>query len=223
VFNVETLAALPAIVLNRGGTTLLATLGRELRNPGVHEVEVATTLRELVQEIGGGLRSGEAIGAILPGGPSSGFLRADELDVTLEREALAAAGSGLGCAVVRVYGEGECIACALYEQLSFLADSCCGACPPCRMETAMLVRLLAQIRAGGPAALIGKLPEVVAFAGGQGGRCSLIGMPSLPVSSALQRFPEQFAHHAEFGRCMGTHDREDRDVGSPAAQAQIRV
>jgi hypothetical protein len=91
------------------------------------------------------------------------------------------------------------------------------------METSMLVRLLDQIRAGGPAALIGKLEEVVAFAGGQGGRCSLIGMPSLPLSSALRRFPDHFGYHAEFGACKPRHDEGDQHVGSTAAQAPIRI
>jgi NADH:ubiquinone oxidoreductase subunit F (NADH-binding) len=132
---------------------------------------------------------------------------------------MAAAGSALGCAVVRVYGEDQCMACALREQLSFLADSCCGACPPCRMETSMLVRLLDQIRGGGPAALIGKLEEVVGFAAGQGGRCSLISMPALPVSSALRLFPEHFEHHAEFGVCKERNHEEAQHVGSPSTQA----
>jgi NADH:ubiquinone oxidoreductase subunit F (NADH-binding) len=234
VFNVETLAALPAIVLHGGawyrgltgadeGATLLATLGPELRAPGVHEVLPTTTLRALVEEIGGGLRSGEPIGAVLPGGPSSGFLCAEELEIALDRDALAAVGSSLGCAVVRVYADGDCMACALREQLSFLAGACCGACPPCRMETSMLVRLLDQIRAGGPAALIGKLEEVVAFARDKGGRCSVIGMPVLPLSSVLARFPDDFAHHAEFGRCKDRPKREDQHVGSPGAQAQVRI
>jgi hypothetical protein len=91
------------------------------------------------------------------------------------------------------------------------------------METSMLVRLLDQIRGGGPAALIGKLEEVVAFASSQGGRCSLIAMPALPVASAVRRFPGDFSHHAEFGTCPAPQAKEDCRVGSPVAPAQVRI
>jgi NADH:ubiquinone oxidoreductase subunit F (NADH-binding) len=175
VLNVETLAVLPEILEHGGAAyrrhpTILATLPDELRRPGVHRVALGISLRALLEDVGGGLRDGREIRAVLPGGPSSGFLGREELDLPLDADRLAAAGSSLGCAAVRVYAREACMACALREQLDFLAGACCGQCPPCRMETAMLVRLLDTVLAGGPPALLDKLDEVLDFAAGQGGR-----------------------------------------------------
>jgi NADH:ubiquinone oxidoreductase subunit F (NADH-binding) len=159
---------------------------------------------------------------VLPGGPSSGFLGREELDLPLDADRLAAAGSSLGCAAVRVYAREACMACALREQLDFLAGACCGQCPPCRMETAMLVRLLDTVLAGGPPALLDKLDEVLDFAAGQGGRCSVISMPARPVRSALARFPADFAHHVKHGTCP-PQTKEERRVGTAAPKAEVRI
>jgi NADH:ubiquinone oxidoreductase subunit F (NADH-binding) len=149
--NVETLAAIPSIV-SRGpdwyrslGTpespgTMLFTLGDEMRNPGVYELEIGVRLSELLQHYGGGLSSEAPVKAVLPGGPSSGFLTADQLEITLDHTALREAGSALGCGIVRVYDSSSCLVEVLYEIMSFFARECCGQCPSCRMETSMLVR-----------------------------------------------------------------------------------
>jgi NADH-quinone oxidoreductase subunit F len=212
VLNVETAASL-AVIFREGpdwyrglgtGTspgTLLCTLGDELERPGVYEVEFGTSLRDLITTLGGPLRSGREIGAVLPGGPSSGFLTADELDVPLDHASIRALGSALGCAVFSVLGEDECVVERLLEICQFFAREQCGQCPPCRMETNLLAKLVGQIQGGGAAALIDKLPEVVDFANGQGGICSLIGMPRLPVYTAVQKFRPDFEHHAAHGAC----------------------
>jgi NADH-quinone oxidoreductase subunit F len=217
VLNVETAASL-AVIFREGpewyrnlgtGTspgTLLCTLGDELESPGVYEVEFGTTIRQMLATYGGPLRSGQAIRAVLPGGPSSGFLTADELDIPLDHESIRGHGSALGCAVFTVMGADECVLERLLEICEFFAREQCGQCPPCRMETNMLARLVSQIRGGAPLALIDKLCEVVDFANGQGGICSLIGMPRLPVYSAVQKFRPDFSHHAAHGVCApGKH------------------
>lgn len=213
VGNVETLAVLPRIAALGGdwyrslGTadspgTMLFTLGDEMSVPGVHELELGTPLRELLEAHGGGLRNGRAVRAVLPGGPSSGFLTADQLDVPLEHAALQAAGSALGCGVVRVFDDRTCIVEVLEEIVGFFAAESCGQCPACRMETGLLARLVGQTRAGsGNAALLDKLPEVLDFAATKGGMCSLIAMPGPPVRSALARFRSDFEHHLEHGCC----------------------
>ena len=123
---------------------------------------------------------------MLPGGPSSGFLTPHQLDVPLTYERLREAGSALGCGVVRVFGASACIVEVLDELMGFFQRECCGQCPPCRMETGLLARLVGQLRAGaGNAQLLEKLPEVLDFAQAQGGKCSFIGMPGPPVRSAL--------------------------------------
>jgi NADH-quinone oxidoreductase subunit F len=212
VMNVETAATL-AVIFREGpdwyrnlGTdsssgTLLCTLGDELERPGVYEVEFGTNVRKMLATHGGPLRSGLPIRAVLPGGPSSGFLAAHELDVPLDHESIRGLGSALGCAVFNVMGEDTCVLERLFEICEFFAREQCGQCPPCRMETNMLVKLVGQIRGGAPGVLIDKLPEVVDFANGQGGICSLIGMPRLPVYSAVQKFRADFEYHALHGVC----------------------
>jgi NADH:ubiquinone oxidoreductase subunit F (NADH-binding) len=215
VMNVETAATL-AVIFREGpdwyrelGTdsspgTLLCTLGPELEHPGIYEVEFGTSVREALGSHGGQLRSGQPIRAVLPGGPSSGFLRADELDVPLDHESIRHLGSAIGCAVFSVMGEDECVLERLLEICEFFAHEQCGQCPPCRMETNMLAKLIGQIKDGAPSVLVDKLSEVVDFANGQGGICSLIGMPRLPVYSAVHKFRQDFDHHALRGACALT-------------------
>jgi NADH:ubiquinone oxidoreductase subunit F (NADH-binding) len=139
---------------------------------------------------------------VLPGGPSSGFLTPDQLDVPLTYEALRGVGSAIGCGVVRVFGASACVVEVLHELMSFFQRESCGQCPPCRMETGLLARLVGQIQAGkGNPELLAKLPEVLDFAQQQGGICSFIAMPGPPVRSALSLFPGDFASHLESGTC----------------------
>jgi NADH-quinone oxidoreductase subunit F len=213
VSNVETLATFPRILTYGAewyrslGTadspgTMLFTLGEEMVAPGIYELELGTPLRVLIEDCGGGLRSHRSLRAVLPGGPSSGFLTKDEIDVPLEHSALKARGSALGCGVVHVYDDSECMVEVLEGIAKFFAAECCGQCPPCRMETGLLQRLIGQTRAGtGNAALLDKLPEVLDFAADKGGFCSLITMPGPPVRSAIQRFRSDFEHHIQFGGC----------------------
>ena len=100
-----------------------------------------------------------------------------------------------------VLGEDECVVERLLKICEFFAREQCGQCPPCRMETNMLAKLVGQIAGGAPGVLIDKLPEVVDFANGQGGICSLIGMPRLPVYSGVQKFRPDFEYHAAHGSC----------------------
>jgi NADH:ubiquinone oxidoreductase subunit F (NADH-binding) len=181
---------------------MLFTLGSEMAVPGVHELELGTPLRRLLEDHGGGLRNGRTIRAVLPGGPSSGFLGADQLDVPLEHASLLAAGSALGCGVVRAFDDRTCIVEVLEEIVRFFAAESCGQCPACRMETGLLARLVGQTRAGaGNPELLDKLPEVLDFDATKGGLCSLIAMPGPPVRSALARFRADFEHHLEHGCC----------------------
>jgi NADH-quinone oxidoreductase subunit F len=182
--------------------TMLFTLGPEMAAPGIYELELGTPLRHLIEVCGGGLRSGEAVRFVLPGGPSSGLLTPEQLDVPLTYEALQAAGSAIGCGVVRVFGESACVVEVLHELMTFFQRECCGQCPPCRMETGLLARVVGQIQAGaGNPVLLGKLPEILDFAQQQGGLCSFIAMPGPPVRSALALFPGDFASHIESGSC----------------------
>ncbi|MBM2809759.1 MAG: dehydrogenase (quinone) [Chloroflexi bacterium] len=212
VNNVETFAYVPSIVLNGPelfrsvGTednpgTMLFTLPPNLNRPGVVELPVGTSLRELIEVHGGGLASGRAVKAVLPGGPSSGFLKPVDLDVAMDRKALQERGSTLGCGVLRVIEEGQCIVEIVDEIAQFFARESCGQCPTCMMATGTLSRIIGQIQKGsGAQALLDQIPKLGAFAKGKG-FCSLITMPIPPLTSAIALFPEDFAYHIEHHVC----------------------
>ncbi|MBI3940988.1 MAG: SLBB domain-containing protein [Acidobacteria bacterium] len=213
VHNVETLANVPFIAregadsYRRVGTagspgTLLFYLNEEFTHPGVYELPFGTRLRHLVEQLGGGLKSGRRIRAILPGGPSTAFLPADKLDLPLDHKSFLEAGSLLGCGNVRLIPEGDCMVKAALDAAKFFARESCGKCPQCRMETNAFVIILDKILAGNAAAaLLPQLEAIAAFSRGKGD-CGLIHMAAAPVLSAVKHFSDDFAAHLE-GRACG--------------------
>ncbi len=211
VNNVETLANLAPIILNgaqwyRGfGTeessgTMLYSMNEEWARPGVYELPYGAREGELVEELAGGLKQGARLRAILPGGPSSGFLLPD-LDRPLSPEALKAAGSNIGCGVMRGYAEGTCMMDAALEVARFFEKECCGQCPACRMETSALATLMSKVHQGQvPAAALDQISKLLDFNKGKG-NCSLVNMPGPPLLSALKLFPEDFQSHLNGGNC----------------------
>jgi NADH-quinone oxidoreductase subunit F len=212
VNNVETFALVPAIVARGGdwfrsqGTadnpgTMLFTLPANLNRPGVVELPVGTTLRELLEVHGGGLKSGKGIKAVLPGGPSSGFLSGDDLDVPMDRPPLVERGSTLGCGVLRIVEEGECIVEVADEIAQFFARESCGQCPACQMVTNNLATMISRFKQGnGSMQMLDQIPKLAAFGKGKG-FCSLISMPIAPLSSAGRLFGSDFEYHLEHGTC----------------------
>jgi NADH-quinone oxidoreductase subunit F len=212
VNNVETLANVPPIVARgtkwyRGfGTadspgTMIFSLNDEVRRPGVYELPFGTPLRFLIDDCGGGTRDGKKIKAILPGGPSSAFLSAEQLDVALDHSSVRTAGSSIGCGVVRILTEGSCVVEEILRIAEFFAAESCGQCPACRMETNMLATLLKKVQqGGGAAALLDQFGKVIAFNKGKG-FCNLINMPGPPIESALKLFRADFDFHLVNGRC----------------------
>ena len=203
VNNVETLANV-APILARGPEwyrsfgagespgTMLFSLGDEMERPGVYELPFGTPLRYLLEECGGGLKEGKRVKAILPGGPSSGFLRPENLDVPLDHASLRDAGSSIGCGVVKVLAEGDSVLDEVARIADFFARESCGQCPACRMETNMLAALLRKVQQGqGNDALVEQFGKVLEFNRGKG-FCSLIHMPGPPIESAVRLFPEEF-------------------------------
>ena len=203
VNNVETLANIAPIVakgpdwFRSFGTaespgTMIFSLGDEMERPGVYELPLGTPLRHLLEECGGGVKGGKPIKAILPGGPSSAFLRPENLDLPLDHDSLREAGSSVGCGVVKVLTEGDSVLDEVARIADFFAKESCGQCPACRMETNMLVALLKKIQQGeGNDALVEQFGKVIAFNQGKG-FCSLINMPGPPIESAVRLFPEEF-------------------------------
>lgn len=203
VNNVETLANIAPIVARgpewyrsfgsgKSPGTMIFSLGEEMERPGVYELPLGTPLRYLLEECGGGLKGGRRIKAVLPGGPSSGFLPPEGLDVPLDHASLRNAGSSIGCGVVKVLAEGDSVLDELARIADFFAKESCGQCPACRMETNMLAALLGKVRQGqGSDALVEQMGKVLEFNRGKG-FCSLIHMPGPPIESAVRLFPEEF-------------------------------
>jgi len=211
VNNVETLANVPLIARNgavwfrQHGTpespgTMIFCLGDEMNHPGAYELPFGAPLRRLYEDIGGGLKDGKKLQAVLPGGPSCAFLTPDQLDVPLDPESLRAAGSTLGCGVMRFYPEGACMVEETLRIAQFFARESCGQCPACRMETSMLAAMLERIHTGkADAALFDQFQKILDFNHGKG-YCALIHMPGPPVMSALQLFRQDFEFHLQHGR-----------------------
>jgi NADH:ubiquinone oxidoreductase subunit F (NADH-binding) len=217
VQNVETAAHLPFIVSHgvvptrasgdAGGGVTLCTLGEEFANPGVYEVPLGMPLREILETVGGGLRDGSAIKAVQPGGPSSGFLASDALDVGFDSVSLRHRGSALGCAAIRAYSVDTCMVEEIARIMHFFAEESCGQCPRCRMETGMLDTILRKVVAGGGSwQLLAQVDKLIELAKGQG-KCTLIDMPVAPLKTGLALFRDEFQAHIDSacGLCAAAH------------------
>jgi len=194
VNNVETLAQ-AGHILGRGratGTKLFSLSGDVLR-PGLHELPFGTTLRELVMLHGGGMLGGRRFKAVFTGGPSNTLLTEADFDVAMDFDSLRASGSRLGTGAMIVVGEGTSILRKTAEYVGFFAESSCGQCPPCKIGTFQIARLLARIEAGhGHAGDIEALRNLAALLPGSG-RCGLVDGAATVLASSLATFPEEYA------------------------------
>jgi formate dehydrogenase/NADH-quinone oxidoreductase subunit F len=169
---VETLAHVP-IILQRGadwwkrqgtgngtGLKFFAVSGH-VEHPGVYCVPMGSTARDLL-ELAGGVTGGRAVGAIQPGGASSNFLGPDQLDVPLDFDTLAAAGSMLGSGALVVLAEGTDLLAAATNVLRFFRNESCGKCVPCRVGSAKAHQILSDLPAagGGPAEVNGHIRQL---------------------------------------------------------------
>ncbi|MGE3172069.1 MAG: NADH-ubiquinone oxidoreductase-F iron-sulfur binding region domain-containing protein [Planctomycetota bacterium] len=205
VNNVETLAhvawiarhgaaAFAAIGTAESKGTLLFTLGDEVQRPGIHELPFGTTFRQLIEEHGGGLRSGRAVRAVLPA-RSCGFLGAEHLDVPIAYETLLPLGSSPGCGGVTVIDDGADVVALTLDIARFFMQEQCGQCPPCRMETNQFVHILQAVQQGRGPGYAEKLQKLADFSRKKG-FCSLIEMAAAPVLSAVRVFADDFARAA---------------------------
>lgn len=198
VHNVETLAHVPYLMLfgaeaylNLGapgqGVTL-CTFGDEFVHAGVQLVPLGIDMKSLLLQHGGGLKSGQPIRAVQPGGPASGFLPAERLDVTFDAASLRAAGSSLGCAAISAYSDSDDLVTKTRERAAFFASASCGQCPQCRMQTQMLLAIARQLESGkGNERLLDQVSLIVNANSGKG-ICGLIDMPVAPIQSLIRHF-----------------------------------
>src|SRR5689334_22542414 len=212
VNNVETLANVAPIVLRgaewyrKFGTpdspgTMIFSLNDDVNRPGVYELPFGTPLRYLIEECGGGIKGGQKIKAIMPAAPSSAFLPPEKIDTPLDHNSMRDAGSALGCGVVKLVAEGNCIIEELIKIADFFAAESCGQCPACRMETSSLATMLKKVQAGqGGMPMLEQFGKILAFNKGKG-FCNLIAMPGPPIESAIKLFPADFEAHLTTGKC----------------------
>ncbi|MBI3901721.1 MAG: SLBB domain-containing protein [Nitrosomonadales bacterium] len=201
--NVETVAHVSHIVKNgaawfkslgknSGSGTKLYSLSGDVLHPGVFELPMGTSLRELIFVHGGGLLSGKPLKAVFTGGPSSNMLTPVDLDVALDFESVRARGSSLGTGAMIVVSEGTGIVKRVAEYMRFFAHSSCGQCPPCKTGTATMSRLLDKIDTGrGTETDLATLRNLCNMLPGSG-RCHLVNGAVQLLDSAFRHFPDEF-------------------------------
>lgn len=181
-----------ALGKGQGTGTKLYSLSGDVLYPGVFELPMGTSLRELVFEHGGGLLSGKPLKAVFTGGPSSTLLTHADLDVALDFDSLRARGSNLGTGAMIVVSEGTGIVKRVAEYERFFAHSSCGQCNSCKVGTATMSRLLDRIDTGrGTAADLASLETLCAMLPNSG-RCHLVNGAVMLLDSAFRHFRDEF-------------------------------
>jgi NADH-quinone oxidoreductase subunit F len=213
VNNVETLANLPHIVTRgpewfaalgsppKSGGTRVFCLSGHLKRPGNYEVPMGITFREMIYELAGGMRSSKPLKAFIPGGASAPFLTPEHLDVKMDFESLAQAGSMLGSGGVTVMEEGTCMVWAAENLLHFFYHESCGKCTPCREGSAWLLQILQRIEHG-----LGQPKDIdtlLRLCPNIAGRtvCAFGDAEIAPIVSTLQYFRDEYEAHIREHRC----------------------
>lgn len=209
VNNVETLACVPFILRNgaerfagigvakQGGTRLFCLSGHVVR-PGVYEAPVSVTLRELIENAGG-VRDGNKLKAVIPGGISAKILTANEVDVGMDFDSLMAAGSMAGSGGVIVMDETTCMIEALDSASRFFADESCGQCSPCREGTGWIHGIVRRIAKGRGSAH--DLDDLLAISDDMEGTtiCVFADAAAWPVQSYITKFRDEFEEYIRTG------------------------
>ena len=201
--NVETYSAVPHILMNggkwfadlgtpRNGGTRLFALSGHINKPGVYELPMGFNLLRMINEVGGGVRGGKKLKAVIPGGSSCPVLRADECDLAMDYDTVAKAGSMLGSGGVVVMDEDTDMVHAMLRIMRFYAHESCGWCIPCREGTTWLRKILDRVDKGigevSDVDLIGELAKHML------GRtfCPLGDAAAMPTISFVTKFRDEF-------------------------------
>lgn len=211
--NTETFAAVPfAMNLggeayaalgkpNNGGTKIFSVSG-DVARPGNYEVPLGTPFAKLL-DLAGGMRDGKKIKAVIPGGSSMPVLRGDVMmDVDMDYDSIAKAGSMLGSGAVIVMNETRCMVKSLLRLSYFYYEESCGQCTPCREGTGWLYRMVHRIEHGEGRAE--DLEVLNSVCDGIQGRtiCALGDAAAMPVRAMIKNFTDEFAYHIEHKRCL---------------------
>jgi NADH-quinone oxidoreductase subunit F len=209
--NVETLSTVPAIILEggekyasrgtpkNGGTRMLCVAGH-VNKPGIYEVPLGMNMKKFIYEVAGGIPDGKNLKAVIPGGSSCPLLKADEIDIPMDYDSVAKAGSMLGSGGMVVMDEDTCMVDMARRIMHFYAHESCGWCIPCREGTTWLRKVLERFHAG-----YGR-PEDIDLVGDLAknmlGRtfCPLGDAAALPTISIVGKWRNEFEDHLN-GRC----------------------
>jgi len=210
--NVETYANIPQIILNGAdwfaamgtekskGTKVFA-LGGKIKNTGLVEIPMGTTLREVVEEIGGGIPNGKKFKAAQTGGPSGGCIPASNFDVPIDYDNLIAIGSMMGSGGLIVMDEDNCMVDIAKFFLEFTVDESCGKCTPCRIGTKRLYEMLDKITKGNATLEdLDKLEELCYYIK-ENSLCGLGQTAPNPVLSTLRYFKDEYIAHVVDKKC----------------------
>jgi NADH-quinone oxidoreductase subunit F/NADP-reducing hydrogenase subunit HndC len=210
--NVETFANVPVITARGGawlakigtekskGTKIFALTGK-VKNSGLVEVPMGTTLREIVFEIGGGIKDGKKFKGIQSGGPSGGILNEKTLDTPIDFESLAANGSMMGSGGLIVMDEDDCVVDVSRFYMELCVDESCGKCSPCRIGTTQLLMLLEKIAGGdGEESDLEKL-KAISKAMVNASLCQLGATAPNPILSTMKNFHEEYLEHIRDKKC----------------------
>ncbi|MBQ8182166.1 MAG: NADH-quinone oxidoreductase subunit NuoF [Ruminococcus sp.] len=210
--NVETYANIPQIILNGAdwfksmgtekskGTKVFA-LGGKIHNTGLVEVPMGTTLREVIEEIGGGIPNGKKFKAAQTGGPSGGCIPAEHFDIPIDYDNLIGIGSMMGSGGLIVMDEDNCMVDIAKFFLEFTVDESCGKCTPCRIGTKRMYEILDKITKGqGTLEDIDKLEELC-YHIKTNSLCGLGQTAPNPVLSTLKFFRDEYIAHVVDKKC----------------------
>lgn len=210
--NVETYANIPQIILNGAnwfnsigtekskGTKVFA-LGGKIRRTGLVEVPMGTTLREIVEEIGGGIPNDKKFKAAQTGGPSGGCIPAKYLDIEMDYDNLLEIGSMMGSGGLIVMDESTCMVDIAKFFLEFTVDESCGKCTPCRVGTKRLLEMLTDITEGKADMQELEKMENLCHYIKENSLCGLGQTAPNPVLSTLQYFRDEYVEHIKEHKC----------------------
>ena len=212
VNNVETFANIPEIILNGGewfkrigtekssGTKVFALAGK-INNVGLVEVPMGTKLREVIYEIGGGIKDGKKFKAVQTGGPSGGCLTEDDLDTPIDFDTLTAKGSMMGSGGMIVMDEDDCMVAVSKFYLDFTVEESCGKCTPCRIGNTRLYEILDKITKGKGTMEDLDLLRELSLTIKDTSLCGLGQTSPNPVLSTLNKFWDEYVAHVTDKKC----------------------
>ena len=210
--NVETYANIPQIILNgpewfasmgteKSKGTKVFALGGKIHNTGLVEIPMGTTLREVIEEIGGGIPNGKKFKAAQTGGPSGGCIPAEHFDIPIDYDNLISIGSMMGSGGLIVMDEDDCMVDIAKFFLEFTVEESCGKCTACRIGTKRMVEILEKITKGKATMEdLDKLEELCYYVK-DNSACALGQTAPNPVLSTLRYFRDEYEAHIKEKRC----------------------